>query len=261
MATIDLNCDMGEGFGAYRAGSDEQLMPYITSANIACGFHAGDAGTMRRTVKLALRHRVAIGAHPGLPDMAGFGRRKMDISPAEAYEMTVYQIGALQAFARAEGGRLSHVKPHGALYHMAAADARLAEAVAEAVYDVDGGLLLFGLAGSELIRAGERIGLRTVREAFADRSYEADGTLTPRGTEGAVLTDAAAAAAQVADIVLSGSIRTSQGALLRLQAETVCVHGDTPGAAEHLKALRLELERAGIGVAPVSATEPGTADR
>lgn len=248
MRQIDLNCDMGEGFGVYRTNSDGELMKYITSANIACGFHAGDAASIRATVKLAMQHHVAIGAHPGLPDLAGFGRRSMDISPQEAYEMTVYQIGAVYAFAKTEGGSVAHVKPHGALYNMAAKSKPLAEAIAEAVYKVDPQLILFGLSGSELVRAGEAVGLRTVNEVFADRSYEADGSLTPRGTEGAVILDPKLAAEQAVRMIMHGEVLTRQQSSIVLKADSVCVHGDTPGALEHVIHLRNALEAAGISV-------------
>ncbi|WP_053377466.1 LamB/YcsF family protein [Paenibacillus sp. FJAT-27812] len=248
MLRVDLNCDMGESFGVYQTNADSELMKSITSANIACGFHAGDAATIRRTVKLAIAHDVAIGAHPGLPDLAGFGRRAMDISPDEAYELTVYQLGAVYAFAKSEGGVIAHVKPHGALYNMAAKSRPLADAIAEAVYKVEPNLLLFGLAGSELIRAGEAIGLRTVSEVFADRTYEADGSLTPRGAEGAVITDAARAAEQAIRMVRDGEVITRKRSSFILRADTVCVHGDTPGAVEHVKQLRAALEAVGIAV-------------
>lgn len=179
MYRIDLNCDLGESYGAYKLGVDEEMLGRITSANVACGFHAGDPGVMRRTVQMALKHGVAVGAHPGLPDLIGFGRRNMDISPREAYDMVVYQIGALAAFVQSEGGRMQHVKPHGALYNMAAKSKELSEAIAEAVYKVDPELILFGLSGSELVRAGERIGLKTANEVFSDRTYQQDGSLTP----------------------------------------------------------------------------------
>ncbi|MDQ6422558.1 5-oxoprolinase subunit PxpA [Paenibacillus sp. LHD-117] len=250
---IDLNCDMGEGYGAYRMGDDAELMRHITSANIACGFHAGDPGTIAATVKLALEHDVAIGAHPGLPDLQGFGRRAMTISPREAYELTVYQIGAVQAFAAAEGVRVSHVKPHGALYNMAARDAALADAIAEAIYKVDGNMMLYGLSGSELIRSAERLGLRAANEVFADRSYEEDGSLTPRHAAGAVLADSAEASAQIVRLVRAGEVKTRQGTWLRLQADTVCVHGDSPDALSHVRALGEALREEGI--------ELGRADR
>ncbi len=243
---IDINADIGEGYGAYRIGDDAELMKHITSANIACGFHAGDPGTIAATVKLALGHEVALGAHPGLPDLQGFGRRAMAISPREAYELTIYQIGAVQAFAAAEGARLSHVKPHGALYNMAAKDAAVAEAIAEAIYKVDGNMMLYGLSGSELIRAAERIGLRAANEVFADRAYEEDGSLTPRHVAGAVLSDAAAAAARMVGLVKGGQLLTRQGSLVRLQADTVCVHGDSPDALRHAAELSEALRAGGV---------------
>lgn len=231
--TIDLNGDVGESFGAYRIGADEALLGIVTSANIACGFHAGDPATMRRTVRLCAERGVAIGAHPGLPDLAGFGRREMAVSPQEAYEMTVYQIGALTGFVRAEGAALRHVKPHGALYNMAAADATLAKAIAEAVYRVDGSLMLVGLAGSELVRAGAAIGLRVAGEAFADRRYRPDGTLVPRREPDALIEDAEEAAAQVLRLAAEG------------RAQTVCVHGDGPHALALAARVRRGLEEAG----------------
>lgn len=248
MFRVDLNCDMGEGFGVYTAGLDNELMKYITSANIACGFHAGDAATIRRTVKLALENDVAIGAHPGLPDLAGFGRRMMAITPEEAYELTVYQLGAVYAFAKSEGGSVAHVKPHGALYNMAAKSRPLADAIAEAIYKVNPSLMLFGLAGSELIHAGEDIGLRTIHEVFADRTYESDGLLTPRGTEGAVIVDPVRAAEQAIRMIRDGEVNTRQHHSFILKADTVCVHGDTPGAVEHVIRLRAALEAASISV-------------
>lgn len=239
--TIDLNCDMGESFGVYRMGEDERLLDIVTSANIACGFHAGDAATMRRTVELCAKRGVAIGAHPGLADMAGFGRREMAITPQEAYDLTVYQIGALHGFVRAEGAVLRHVKPHGALYNMAAADAGLAEAIAEAVRRVDASLVLYGLAGSELVRAGARAGLATAEEAFADRRYRPDGSLVPRRESGATIADAAEAAAQVLRLAESG------------RARTVCVHGDGPHALSFAAAVRQRLLDAGWTLAPLTA--------
>jgi UPF0271 protein len=234
---IDLNCDLGESFGVYRTGQDEALLRIVTSANIACGFHAGDPATMRRTVRLCLERGVAVGAHPGLPDLAGFGRREMAVSPQEAYEMTLYQIGALYAFVRSEGGTLAHVKPHGALYNMAARDAALAQAIAEAVYRFDPELALYGLAGSELIRAAENIGLRAKREAFADRGYRPDGSLIPRGQPGAMIEDAKAAATQVLRLAEEGC------------ADTVCVHGDGPHALEVAAQVRETLRQAGWQIA------------
>lgn len=243
---VDLNCDLGESFGAYRLGADAEIMPYVTSVNIACGYHAGDPSVMRQTVKLALGHQVSIGAHPGLPDLAGFGRRTMTITPQEAYEMVVYQIGALWAFTRAEGARLRHVKPHGALYNMASGSRALSEAIAEAVYRIDPELVLYGASGSELAQAGERIGLRTAHEVFADRSYEQDGTLTPRSEPGAVIHDREASVGQTIRLIKEGVVRTRQGGDIHLRADTVCLHGDTPDALASAMELRSRLEQAGI---------------
>lgn len=248
MKSVDLNCDMGESFGAYRLGQDEDILPYITSANIACGFHAGDPGTMSRTVQLALKHEVAIGAHPGLQDLAGFGRREIKLSSREAYELTVYQVGALWGFVRAEGGVLRHVKPHGALYNMAAASAALAEAIAEAVYRIEPELILFGLAGSELIRAGNRAGLRTASEVFADRTYQSDGALTPRSRRDALVTDEQQALHQVLSMVQEGKVRSTDGRDVAITAETICLHGDGHHAVEFASAIRSSLESAGIAV-------------
>ena len=244
--TVDLNCDLGESFGAWTLGQDEALLPYLTSANIACGYHAGDPAVMKRTVRAALRHHVALGAHPGLPDLAGFGRRNMDISPEEAFDLTVYQLGALQAIAKAEGGQLHHLKPHGALYNMAATNAALAEALAEAVYKVQPELLLYGLAGSELTRAGEKLGLRTAHEVFADRTYQADGTLTPRRQPGALITDAGVALAQVLRLVREGVVRSQQGTDVAQRADTVCLHGDGAHALEFAQGLHAALRQAGV---------------
>ncbi|MCI1187840.1 LamB/YcsF family protein [Hymenobacter sp. DH14] len=244
--TVDLNCDMGESFGAWTLGNDAALMPFITSANVACGFHAGDPAVMRATVRAALAHGVAIGAHPGLPDLAGFGRRNLDISAAEAFDMTVYQLGALQAVAKAEGGRLHHLKPHGALYNMAATNAALAQAIAEAVYKVQPELVLYGLAGSELTQAGEKIGLRTAHEVFADRTYQANGTLTPRRQPDALISSADAAIAQVLRMVQHGTVRSQQGSDVAIRADTVCLHGDGAHALEFAQRLNHELRAAGV---------------
>lgn len=232
--TIDLNCDMGEGFGAFQMGNDDAIMPFVTSANIACGFHAGDPGIMKRTVKSAIKHGVAIGAHPGLPDIQGFGRRNMAISEEDAYDMVLYQVGALQAFVHAEGGVLHHVKPHGALYNMAAVKASLADAIAEAIYAVSPGLILYGLAESELIAAADRIGLASAREIFADRAYEPDGTLRPRHLPGALITEPAAAVLQVKRLIHSRG------------ADTLCIHGDGSHALEFVKTLHQNFEKEGI---------------
>lgn len=248
MSSVDLNCDMGESFGAYRIGRDDEMMRLITSANIACGFHAGDPATMRKTVKLALSHGTAIGAHPGLPDLAGFGRREMEVSPREAYEMVVYQIGALSAFVRSEGGTMRHVKAHGALYNMSAKHQALAEAVAEAVYKVDPALILFGLSGSELIRAGRRIGLATASEAFADRTYQSDGSLTPRRSPDAMIANEDEAVRQAVRMVKEGKVTTRQQVDIPIEADTICIHGDGPQALAFAANVKQALERAGVAV-------------
>lgn len=249
--TLDLNCDMGEGFGAYKMGNDIEILDHVTSANIACGFHAGDPPTMRRIVAAAISKGVAIGAHPGLPDLQGFGRRNMQISPAEAYAMVVYQVGALAGFARAAGGRLNHVKPHGALYNMAAKDRQLADAIAQAVFDFDPGLVLFGLAGSEMINAAGDLGLRSASEVFADRSYQDDGSLSPRGQAGALIEDADQSLSQVRQM-LTGSVRAVSGLDVEVRADTLCLHGDQAGALDFARHIRSALTADGVTLqAPV----------
>ena len=248
MPAVDLNCDMGESFGAWTSGADAEVLAHVTSANIACGFHAGDPATMRRTVNLALERGVAIGAHPALPDLAGFGRRMMEITPQEAYDMVVYQVGALAAFAAARGARLAHVKPHGALYNMAATQPLLADAIARAVHDVDRGLMLFGLAGSALVAAARAAGITPIEEVFADRRYTADGTLLSRKQPGAVIDDPAVAVQQAVRMVREGRVTAIDGREVVVHAGTICIHGDTRGAAEHARALRGALTDAGIEV-------------
>ena len=246
MYKVDLNSDLGESLGAYTIGSDAEILPFVTSANIACGLHAGDPSVMRKTVQLALANKVAIGAHPGLPDLIGFGRREMAISSQEAYDMTLYQIGALHAFVRAEGGRMQHVKPHGALYNMAAKSKYLAEAIAKAVYKVDPELTLFGLSGSELVKAGEGIGLKTAHEVFADRTYQQDGSLTPRRQPDALIHQHAQAVAQVVRMVKEGKVLSQQGTDVAIKADTVCIHGDGPEALAFARQIREVLEQSGI---------------
>jgi UPF0271 protein len=240
---IDLNADVGEG-----VGDDEGVLPLVSSANIACGFHAGNPGLMRSTVQLARRHGVAIGAHPGFQDLEGFGRREMQISTAELENLVAYQIGALAGVAAADGVRLSHVKPHGALYNMAARDAAMAQAIARAVRAVDPSLVLFGLSGSQLIAAGDRTGLRVASEVFADRGYRADGSLAPRGTPGAVMTDVADVARRAVGIATGERVTCVDGAAVAVKADTICIHGDTPGAAALARAVRGALTAAGIQV-------------
>lgn len=237
---------MGESFGAWTLGNDAAILPFVTSANIACGFHAGDPAVMKQTVRAALRHGVALGAHPGLPDLVGFGRRELAVSAEEAFDLTVYQLGALAAIAKAEGGQLHHLKPHGALYNMAATNAALAEAIAEAVYKVQPELVLYGLANSELTKAGAKMGLRTAHEVFADRTYQANGTLTPRRQPDAMITDADAAIAQVLRMVREGKVRAQQGHDVAIQADTVCIHGDGAHALEFAQRLHAVLREAGV---------------
>jgi UPF0271 protein len=240
---IDLNCDLGESFGAYAMGQDEVLIPYISSANIACGFHAGDPATMRRTVRLCLDHNVAVGAHPGLPDLTGFGRRNMNITAQEAYEMVLYQIGALAGFVKAEGGRLHHVKPHGALYNMAARDLILAEAVAKAVVDYDDSLLLYGLSGSCLIEAAQAKGLQTASEVFADRTYQLDGSLTPRSQPNALIKSIDQAVAQVLEMILYDRVSINETHAIKMKAETICIHGDSDQSSELVLSLQAALSK------------------
>jgi len=247
---IDLNCDMGEAFGIYRLGDDAELMRSITSANVACGFHAGDPVIMRQTVLLAREHGVRVGAHPSFPDLQGFGRRVMELSPAETRDCVLYQIGALSAFAKAAGIRLQHVKPHGALYNVAARDPEVARAIAEAVAEAGDDLILVGLYGSELIEAGRRVGLRVAQEAFADRAYNEDGTLVARRLPGSVIHDAEEVAKRVLQMV-EGKAITITGREITLKPDTICLHGDVPGAGRLAGYLRRRLEEAGVKLTPM----------
>ena len=251
MAQVDLNCDMGESFGAYQMGTDLQIMPLVSSANIACGFHAGDPGVMHKTLAAAVAQGVAIGAHPGLPDLVGFGRRTMQITPQEAYDMVVYQVGALAGFAKAAGVNLHHVKPHGALYNMAAKDRALADAIARAVRDIDASLVLYGLAGSELIRAGEAAGLKVASEVFADRSYQADGSLTPRSQPNALLESDEEAVQQVLTMVTEKRVKAVTGEWVALEADTICIHGDGAHALSFANKVKAALQQAGVEIKSV----------
>jgi len=255
---MDINADMGESYGRWTLGHDEEIMPHITSANIACGFHGGDPSVMRRTVAAAHAHGVAVGAHPGLPDLAGFGRRAMAVTPDEAFDLVVYQVGALLGFAMAAGlPGLSHVKAHGALYNMAARDRALADAIATAVWAVDPALILFGLAGSELIAAGERAGLSTAAEAFADRNYLRDGSLVPRARPDALIADPAVALERVLRMVGEGKVRSLEGADIALRADTICIHGDGPHAVELARTLSEGLRAEGILIVAPGAEPAG----
>jgi UPF0271 protein len=248
MASVDLNCDMGESFGPWRMGSDAAVLPYVTSASIACGFHAGDPTTMAYTIKEAMRNGVAIGAHPGLADLVGFGRRNMDVSHDEVYDMVLYQVAAIGGVARAHGATLAHVKPHGALYNMGAGNADLADAIARAVHDYDAGLILFGLAGSELLRAAEARGLATASEVFADRGYLPDSSLVPRTRADALVTDQAQAIARAVRMAREGRVTTVGGTDVTVRVDTICIHGDGPHAVPFARELRTALEREGVTV-------------
>jgi 5-oxoprolinase (ATP-hydrolysing) subunit A len=248
MQTIDLNCDLGESFGAYTLGMDAQVIPYLTSANVACGFHAGDPMVMQKTVALCAQHGVAVGAHPGLPDLVGFGRRNMDISPNEAKAAVQYQIGALQAFCDAAGVPLKHVKPHGALYNMAARDAQLAKAICEGIYKVNRRLILLALSGSAMIAAAEEIGLPCASEVFADRAYQSDGTLTPRSSPGAIIQDEELAITRVVRMACCGKVLAQDGIDIAIRADSVCVHGDNAKALTFVKKIRAALEAADVRV-------------
>jgi len=246
MPEIDFNSDVGEGFSLYQAGDDAAVLTHITSANIACGFHAGDSRTMRHTVALAAQLGVAVGAHPGFQDLQGFGRRLMKLSDDEVYELVVYQVGALMGFTRAAGVPLRHVKPHGALYNLAAMDRGTADAICRAVKDIDPGLILFGLSGSQLTAAATDCGLKVAHEVFADRTYQQDGTLTPRGQPGAMIEDVTTAVDQVLNMLHRGEVRTMQGTWVAVRAETLCIHGDQPGAAAFARSIKHALLEDGV---------------
>jgi UPF0271 protein len=249
--TIDLNCDMGESFGRYILGGDADIMPLISSANIACGFHAGDPMVINETVRSAVEHGVAIGAHPAFPDLVGFGRRQMHLSPSELRNAIIYQLGALQGFARVAGATLQHVKPHGALYTMAANDEVMSQTIVEAIQIFDDNLIVFGPAGSQFTTIVEQAGLNAAREVFADRAYQDDGTLVSRRQPGAVIVDPAAIVERVLKMVTEHKVTSITGAEIPLEFETVCVHGDTPGAVEHVRRIANALRQAEVKVASV----------
>lgn len=248
---VDLNADLGESFGTWRMGDDAAVLQGLTSASIACGLHAGDPVIMAETVALARQHGVAVGAHPGYADLQGFGRRPMSLAPAEVRALLLYQMGAISAFCRAAGLDLQHVKPHGALYNQAAVDEGLAGAIAEAVAAFDRSLVLVALANSRLAAAGRAAGLAVAEEAFADRGYLASGDLVPRGRPGALLRDPAEAARRVVRMLADGVVEAVDGAPVRLRPQTICIHGDTPGAAAFVREVRAALERAGVVVVPM----------
>ena len=248
---VDLNADVGEGAAGGALGQDPALMQSITSANVACGFHAGDPGIMRATIELARAHGVAVGAHPGFPDLEGFGRRELQVAPRDVEDFVVYQVGALAAIAAAQGVRLQHVKPHGALFNMAVRDAALADAVARATAMIDTSMMLFGLPGSELNAAGRRAGLKTACEAFADRAYQPDGALVSRQQPGAVIHDAGVVVERAVRMVREQAVEAIDGSTVPLIVDTICVHGDTPGAADLAARIRAALTAAGVEVKAV----------
>ncbi|HLO01724.1 MAG TPA: 5-oxoprolinase subunit PxpA [Symbiobacteriaceae bacterium] len=243
---VDLNADLGESYGAWAMGADAELLPLITSANVACGFHAGDPQVIAQTVALAKRFGVRVGAHPGYPDRQGFGRRAMGLSPAEIRTDLLYQIGAVAAFCRAEGVPLHHVKPHGALYNRAAVDGGAAEAIAAAIWSFDPGLILYAPPGSQLQKAGEARGLTVWCEVFADRGYRADGTLVPRDQPGALIEDAAKAESQVLQMITEGTVTAVTGERVPVRAQTICLHGDGAHALAFARRLRERLTAAGL---------------
>lgn len=248
MHQIDLNCDLGESFGRYTIGNDIEIMKYISSANIACGFHAGDPNVMRETVKQAVQRGVKIGAHPGFADLQGFGRREMSIQPSEAYNLIIYQIGALQAFAKIYGATIHHVKPHGALYNMAAVDSELAEALAQAIFDLDSQLILYGLSGSALTNAGEKIGLQVAHEVFADRTYQPNGTLTPRSQPNALIATTEESLNQILQMIKEKRVKTVGGGYIPIKADTICIHGDGQHAVAIAKKIVQTLQQENIEI-------------
>ncbi len=251
-ARIDLNCDMGESFGAYTMGHDAEVLSHVTSANIACGFHAGDPNWMRQTVRLAEERGVGVGAHPGFPDLRGFGRRNMLVTATEVRDDVVYQVGALTAFTREK--RLQHVKPHGALYNMAVGGNDLASAICDAVLEVDPSMILVVLAGSPWAELAARRGVRVAHEAFADRAVHADGTLVQRSKPGAVIIDRSQVIERSLQLVTEHRVRAVTGEIVEFHADTLCLHGDTPGAVDLASAIRQAFEQAGVDLAPLSRT-------
>ena len=252
MYKVDLNSDLGESFGAYTIGLDSQVIPYVSSANVACGYHAGDPLVMDQTVAAAKAAGVAVGAHPGYPDLMGFGRRNLACSPKEVKAYVQYQLGALMAFAKAQGVKLQHCKPHGALYNMAAKDMELSLAIAEGIAEVDKDIILMGLAGSKLLEAGRKAGLRVASEVFADRAYQADGSLVPRKQPGAVIHDKDQAIARTGRMVTQGKVTAVTGEEVSIQAHSICVHGDNPSAVEFVKNIRAALTAQGVEIVPLA---------
>lgn len=251
MYKVDLNCDLGESFGNYKLGLDEEVISYISSANVACGFHASDPLVMSHTVEMAKKAGVSIGAHPGFPDLVGFGRRNMNVSPKEAKAMIQYQIGALDAFCKAKGVKMCHVKPHGALYNMAGKDIELAEAICQGIYEVNPQLILLALSGSKMIDAAKSIGLKALQEAFADRAYEEDGSLVARTKEGAIITDEEIAIKRVIKMIKENKVEAITGVEIPIKVDSICVHGDGVKALEFVKRIKSKLEEEDIKIVSV----------
>ena len=251
MYQVDLNCDLGESFGNYKLGLDEEVISYISSSNIACGFHASDPLIMDHTVKLAKKAGVCVGAHPGFPDLVGFGRRNMDVSPKEAKAMVQYQIGALDSFCRAHGIKMHHVKPHGALYNMAGQDLKLALAICEGIYEVNPELILLALSGSEMVNAAKSIGLKVAREAFADRAYEEDGSLVARTKEGAMITDEKESIKRVIKMIKETKVEAITGKDIPIKVDSICIHGDGIKALEFVRKIKSSLEKENIEIVPL----------
>jgi len=249
---VDLNSDLGESFGAYTIGLDEEVLKYVSSANIACGWHAGDPMVMRDTVRAAYKSNVGIGAHPGFLDVMGFGRRNMSVSPDEMKQYTIYQLGALCGFVKAAGAQMQHVKPHGAMYNMAAKDSKLAQAIIEGIWEVDRDLIVLGLAGSELVRAAKEKGLKAANEVFADRAYNPDGTLVARSLPGSMIQDKDIAISRVIRMVKEGKVKAINGEDIDINVDSICVHGDNPEAAQFVRTIKQELIRAGVEIKPLN---------
>lgn len=248
MSKIDLNCDMGESFGAWKMGNDFALMDFVSSVNIACGFHAGDATVIRKTVEKAVEKNLAVGAHPSFPDLQGFGRREMKISASEIFDLVLYQVSAVKGICEAFGAKLRHVKPHGALYNQAAKDEKIAKAIAEAVKMIDKDLIFYGLSGSFLISEAEKIGLQTASEVFADRTYQRDGSLTPRSLENALIENAETSLNQVLQMINSQTVTATNGEIVPIKTETICIHGDGKNALEFAEIINRKLTEAGISI-------------
>jgi len=250
-SVVDLNSDVGESYGTYKLGLDGEVLKYVSSVNIACGWHAGDPMVMEKTIALAKENKLEIGAHPGYPDLIGFGRRNMDVTPKEARNYLIYQTGALAAFAQAAGTTLQHIKLHGAFYNMVSANEVLAKEVAKAIYDVDKNLIVLALAGSELVRAAKELGLKVAEEVFADRAYNSNGTLVSRKLPGAVIHDKDLAISRVKRMVTEGIVTAIDGTDIHINANSICVHGDNPEAAAFVKLIRGKLEADGIQIKPI----------